>query len=80
MRRGALLVALLAVGAAGGCATDVGPSQAELKANWEGQNVFPQGYRQDLMAYLRTYLNDPSGIKSARSTESRRTPPKPPKA
>ena len=65
IRRGALLAALLAVGAAGGCATEVGPSQAELKANWEGQNVFPQGYRQDLMAYLRTYLNDPSGIKAA---------------
>jgi hypothetical protein len=65
MRRLALLAASLAVLASAGCTTDVGPSPAELKANWEAQNVPPQGYRQDLIAYMRTYLNDPSGIRGA---------------
>ena len=26
---------------------------------------YPQGYRQDLLAFLRTYLNDPSHVRSA---------------
>src|SRR5450830_1648191 len=65
MRRLALLAASLAVLAAGGCATEVGPSPAELKANWEAQNIVPQGYKQDLKAYMRTYLNDPTGIRDA---------------
>ena len=43
----------------GGCTTEVGPSTAELKARWDAENVFPQDYRQDLLAFLRTYLNDP---------------------
>jgi len=58
-------LALVAVLALGGCTTDVGPSPAELKANWEAQNILPQGYRQDLIAYMRTYLNDPSGVRGA---------------
>jgi len=57
-----MLLALLVVG---GCATDVGPSPAELKAQWDAQNVFPQNYKNDLMAFLRTYLNDPAHIRSA---------------
>ena len=58
-------LALVAALMVGGCATDVGPSPAELKAQWEAQNVFPQGYKTDLMAFLRTYLNDPSHVRSA---------------
>jgi hypothetical protein len=57
-----LLLALLAVG---GCSSDLGPSQADLRAQWEAQNVFPQNYKQDLLAFLRTYLNDPSHIRAA---------------
>jgi hypothetical protein len=57
-----VLVAVLIVG---GCATEVGPTQAELKAQWEAQNVFPQNYKNDLMAYMRTYLNDPTNIRGA---------------
>ena len=56
---------LLAAVAVGGCATDVGPSQAELKAQWEAQNVYPQNYKSDLMAFLRTYLNDPTHVRNA---------------
>jgi len=49
----------------GGCSTDVGPSKEELKAQWEAQNVVPQNYKQDLLAFLRTYLNDPSQVRDA---------------
>ena len=62
-------LALFAALACAGCTTDVGPSPAELKANWEAQNVVPQGYKQDLLAYMRTYLNDPSGIRGAGVTQ-----------
>ena len=58
-------LALVAVLMVGGCATEVGPSPAELKARWEAQNVFPQNYKADLMAYMRTYLNDPTHIRAA---------------
>jgi hypothetical protein len=58
-------LALLGVLALGGCASDVGPSKAELKAQWEAQNVFPKNYRNDLIAFLRTYINDPTHIRGA---------------
>jgi len=57
------LLALPALLAAGGCNTDVGPSQAELRAQWDAQNSLPQNYKQDMLAFLRTYLNDPSGVR-----------------
>ena len=60
----ALLVASAAA-TLGGCATDTGPSASEMKALWEAENVYPQGYRQDLLAFLRTYLNDPSHVRGA---------------
>lgn len=58
-------LALLAVLVVGGCATEVGPSAGELKAQWEAQNVFPQNYKNDLIAFLRTYINDPAHIRGA---------------
>jgi hypothetical protein len=58
-------LALLAVLVVGGCATEVGPSAGELKAQWEAQNVFPQNYKNDLIAFLRTYINDPTHIRAA---------------
>jgi hypothetical protein len=61
----ALLMAASAAIALGGCATESGPSASELKARWDAENIYPQGYRQDLLAFLRTYLNDPSHIRSA---------------
>jgi hypothetical protein len=57
---GLLVVAVLA-----GCTTNIEPSASELKARWDAENVFPQRYRQDLLAFLRTYLNDPSHIRGA---------------
>jgi hypothetical protein len=58
-------LALLAFLMLGGCSTDTGPSQAELRARWEAQNVVPQNYKQDLLAFLRTYLNDPTHLRAA---------------
>jgi len=64
--RGATLLALIGVGLLGGCATpDLGPTPAELKARWDAQNVYPQGYKADLIAFLRTYLNDPTHVRGA---------------
>ncbi len=65
MRAFALLMAVSVAVALGGCATETGPSTSELKARWDAENVYPQGYRQDLLAFLRTYLNDPSHVRSA---------------
>ena len=56
---------LAAVLLVGGCATDVGPTPAELKAQWEAQNVVPEHYKDDLLALLRTYLNDPTHVRDA---------------
>jgi len=65
MRCLTLWVAALAAAALAGCTTQVGPSPSELKAQWDAQNVYPSGYQQDLLAFLRTYLNDPSHVRGA---------------
>ena len=65
MRPLTLFVVFAAAAALGACATEVGPSAAELKARWDAENVYPQKYRQDLLALLRTYLNDPAQIRGA---------------
>ena len=65
MRALALSMAVSVAVVLGGCATETGPSASELKARWDAENVYPQGYRQDLLAFLRTYLNDPSQVRSA---------------
>jgi len=50
-----------------GCVTDseLEPSAAQREAQWNAQNVFPQNYKKDLLAFLRTYLNDPNHIREA---------------
>lgn len=60
----AMLVAL-----AGCSTTPTEPTQAELAAAWEAQNTFPQHYKTDLLAFLRTYLNDPTHIRDAQISE-----------
>jgi hypothetical protein len=62
MAPGLILTGMLALG---GCTTDLGPTPSDLKAQWEGQNVYPQNFKADLLAFLRTYLNDPTGVRSA---------------
>jgi hypothetical protein len=55
-----------------GCAKDVGPTAEELKARWEAQNVYPQGYKSDILAFMRTYLNDPAHIRGAAASRPER--------
>ena len=47
------------------CTSELGPTQAELRAQWDAQNVTPQNYKSDLIAFLRTYLNNPEGVRGA---------------
>jgi len=63
----AVLPGILAGGLAlGGCASDdSGPTRADMRAQWEAQNIHPQAYKTDLLNFLRTYLNDPSRIRDA---------------
>jgi hypothetical protein len=67
MRRRGIIVFWLLV-FLGGCATDVGPSPSELNAQWEAQNIYPAAYKDDLLAFLRTYLNDPTHVRGAAVT------------
>jgi hypothetical protein len=57
-----IVAALLALG---GCASDLEPSAAELKARWNAQNVYPAHYKEDLTAFMRTWLNDPRHVRKA---------------
>lgn len=61
------LVFALALGAClGACASPDGSlSPEQLRGYWETQNVYPSGYKADLLAFLRSYLNDPSNIRNA---------------
>jgi hypothetical protein len=65
------LLNLLALGVTlSACASDNYEVSAEVrKAEWEAKNLYPQAYRAEIMAYLRTYLNDPSGLKEAAISE-----------
>lgn len=54
MLRGGLLLGLLL----GGCAGDQKVVTAEA-------NVYPPNYKSEILAFLRTYLNDPTRIRSA---------------
>jgi hypothetical protein len=57
--------ALLAAGL-GACASFSDEPSPEVKrANWEAQNVYPQGYRSEILAYMRTYLNEPGNVRDA---------------
>jgi hypothetical protein len=67
------LAAILALLALGDCSTNIEPTQADLRANWEAHNIDPRNYRADLVAYLRTYLNDPTHIRGASLSPPLRT-------
>ena len=64
----------LTVFSLGGCANEVGPTAAELKDRWEAQNVFPTDYKRDILAFMRTYLNDPTRIRGAAASRPERKP------
>jgi hypothetical protein len=47
------------------CASDTEPSPAERAAAWDAQNVPPLNYKSDVLAYMRTYLNNPVKVRDA---------------
>jgi hypothetical protein len=50
----------------GGCSTTyTGPTDAEREAAWNAANVPPANYKSDVLAYMRTYLNDPTHVREA---------------
>ena len=61
------LLGLLALGVTmSACASgNYEVSEEVRKAEWEAKNVYPRAYRAEVVAYLRTYLNDPAGLKDA---------------
>ena len=66
MRRSVVLLAL-ALAACGKTLDEL--STEQRKASWAAANVYPADYRTELIAYLRTYLNDPTGIREAAISE-----------
>ncbi len=66
MRRSVLLLAL-ALAACGKTLDEL--SSEQRRAAWTAGNVYPADYRAELVAYLRTYLNDPTGIREAAISE-----------
>jgi hypothetical protein len=63
MRGLPLLAVLPVVALLCGCAGSNGPS-VETKGG-AGVNVYPDNYRPEVLAFLRNYLNDLSGIRGA---------------
>jgi hypothetical protein len=57
-----LFVIVFALGGCGG--SPWGESEAQRKAE-EAKNIFPMNYKTDLVAFMRTYLNDPTNIRGA---------------
>lgn len=49
-----------------GC-SDLGHRRTEERA--EGGNAYPENYRSELLAFLRTYLNDPTNVRDAAIAE-----------
>jgi hypothetical protein len=63
------LVVLLALALAACGKTLDELSSEQRKADWAAANVYPAEYRAELIAHLRTYLNDPTGIREAAISE-----------
>jgi hypothetical protein len=66
VRRSVLLLAL-ALAACGKTLDEL--STEQRRAAWAAGNVYPADYRGELIAHLRTYLNDPTGIREAAISE-----------
>ncbi len=65
MRAARLMILLLPIvlGACGGGARAPGP--AVSGSNAAEDNPFPANYKAEILAYLRTYLNVPTGVRDA---------------
>ena len=60
------LIGLALAGCASGERDYSGP---ETTRGGASVNIFPDNYRAEILAYQRSYLNDPSGIRSAAITQ-----------
>lgn len=60
-------LATLALTLAGCAGYEVLPEVRQ--AEWEAKNVPPEQYRAEIIAYLRTYLNDPGSVYDAMVSE-----------
>ena len=51
----------------GACSSDIATfsEQRDIAARWEAQNIPPANYKADVLAYMRTYLNNPERVRSA---------------
>jgi hypothetical protein len=51
----------------GGCSADLVTfsDQGDMRTLWNAQNVYPSRYKDDLVAFLRTYLNNPEHVRDA---------------
>jgi hypothetical protein len=61
MRRMTILTGLLLAACASGERDYSGPETA----GGASVNIFPDNYRAEILAYQRSYLNDPTGVRSA---------------
>lgn len=52
-----------------GCSYSGEPSQADLRAQWNEQNIYPANYRAEIVAFVHSYLNNPGGIRGAAITK-----------
>jgi hypothetical protein len=48
-----------------GCATGERQFSGQETQGGASVNVFPEKYREEILAYQRSYLNDPTGIRTA---------------
>jgi hypothetical protein len=55
-----MCLAVIAAAALGGCGTDHAREMREERAA-----IFPANYRAELIAFMRTYLNDPTNVRDA---------------
>jgi hypothetical protein len=59
------VAALLAAGLSACASLSDEPSPEVKRANWEAQNVYPQSYRSEILAYMRNYLIEPANVRDA---------------
>jgi hypothetical protein len=65
---------LLAVALTGCASYSTEPSPEVRLAAWEAQNIYPQNYRSEILAYMRNYLNDPRNARDAAVSEPQLRP------
>ena len=64
LRRAGKVLGLCAAGALAGCLTDQEPGGGEGRGA-----VLPENYKAEIIAFMRTYLNDPANVRDAFITE-----------